>query len=88
VALGRRKCHVLPDSARFWLRAQPRSTKAHARILRSLLTTKGIKLLAKSDPAIEAIQEQILADVPGRERAIVLRAMISAMGKLSARLDR
>lgn len=61
---------------------------AHARILRALLTTKAIKLLAKADPAIEAIQEQILADVPQRERAIVLRAMISAMGKLSARLDR
>jgi hypothetical protein len=44
--------------------------------------------VAKADPAIEAIQEQILADVPERERAIVLRAMISAMGKLSARLDR
>jgi DNA-binding MarR family transcriptional regulator len=59
----------------------------HGRILRARLTPPGRELLAAADPSILAIQEQLLADVPERDRAIVLRGMVSAMGRLSTGLD-
>ncbi len=58
---------------------------AHGRILRAALTPEGRALLARADPAIEAIQEWLLADVPERDRTIVLDGMLSAMNKLSDR---
>ncbi|HUO72366.1 MAG TPA: MarR family winged helix-turn-helix transcriptional regulator [Solirubrobacteraceae bacterium] len=57
----------------------------HSRILRAALTGKGRRLLARADPAIAAIQEWILADVPEGDRAVVLAGMLSAMRTLSAR---
>lgn len=59
----------------------------HGRILRARLTPPGRALLAVADPSIRAMQEQLLADVPARDRAIVLRGMVSAMRRLSAGLD-
>jgi DNA-binding MarR family transcriptional regulator len=59
----------------------------HGRILRAELTNEGLRLLDTADPSILAIQEQILAGIPPRERAIVLRSMRSAMAKLSAGLE-
>lgn len=58
---------------------------AHGRILRAALTPAGRTLLARADPAIEAIQEWLLADVPERDRETVLHGMLSAMHKLSDR---
>jgi DNA-binding MarR family transcriptional regulator len=58
---------------------------AHSRILRGALTERGRSVLSEADPAIEAIQEWLLADVPERNRPIVLDGMLSAMHKLSAR---
>jgi DNA-binding MarR family transcriptional regulator len=58
----------------------------HARILRAMLTDRGRELLALADPAVAAVQEQMLADVPERERAIVLEGMRSAMNRLSTGL--
>jgi DNA-binding MarR family transcriptional regulator len=58
---------------------------AHGRILRAELTAKGRRLLARADPAVEAIQEWLLADVPEPERAVLLDGMVSAMERLSAR---
>jgi DNA-binding MarR family transcriptional regulator len=58
----------------------------HARILRATLTDKGRDLLTVADPAVAAVQEQMLADVPERERAIVLEGMRSAMNRLSTGL--
>jgi DNA-binding MarR family transcriptional regulator len=55
----------------------------HARILRAALTDKGRDLLKVADPAVAAVQEQMLADVPERERLIVLEGMRSAMNRLS-----
>src|SRR5438105_7712107 len=43
----------------------------HARILRGSLTRSGHRLLRDADRAIAGLQEQILADVPQRERATV-----------------
>ncbi len=57
----------------------------HGRILRAALTPAGRDLLARADPAIDAIQDWLLADVTARDRAIVLDGMLSAMNKLSRR---
>ncbi len=59
----------------------------HGRILRAALTPAGAELLAQADPLIEELQERILADVSEADRQIVLRGMLSAMGKLSERRD-
>jgi DNA-binding MarR family transcriptional regulator len=58
----------------------------HGRILRAALTDEGRALLSEADPVIEAIQDWLLADVSERDRATVLRGMLSAMNKLSGRL--
>ncbi len=58
----------------------------HSRILRARLTRDGRRLLAAADPAILAIQEQMLAGVPERQRLIVLEGMLSAMRTLSGGL--
>jgi DNA-binding MarR family transcriptional regulator len=58
----------------------------HARILRATLTDKGRDLLMVADPAVAAVQEQMLADVPERDRAIVLEGMRSVMNRLSTGL--
>ncbi len=58
---------------------------AHGRILRAALTGEGRALLAEANPAIEAIQDWLLADVSEQNRAIVLDGMLSAMDRLSGR---
>ena len=58
----------------------------HARILRTMLTAKGRELLEIADPAVAAVQEQMLADVPERDRKVVLEGMLSAMNRLSTGL--
>jgi len=58
----------------------------HARILRATLTRKGTDLLADADQAMAGIQEQILADVPRHERAIVIEGMRAVMNRLSGGL--
>ncbi len=55
----------------------------HARILRAQLTQKGHELLEVADPAVAAVQEQMLADVPERDREVVLEGMRSVMNRLS-----
>ncbi len=58
----------------------------HARILRATLTAKGLELLKSADPAVAAVQEQMLADVPEGDRKVVLDGMLSAMNRLSTGL--
>jgi DNA-binding MarR family transcriptional regulator len=60
----------------------------HERILRAALTPKGDDVLAMADPAIRAIQEQMLSDVPLEERTIVVKGMLSAMDRLSTGFER
>jgi DNA-binding MarR family transcriptional regulator len=55
----------------------------HGRILRAALTAKGRRLLERADPAIEGLQEWLLAEVPAADRAAVLNGMVSAMERLS-----
>ena len=59
----------------------------HARVLRSRLTREGSEVLADADQAMSAVQEQMLAGVPERQRTVILKGMISAMERLSAGLD-
>jgi DNA-binding MarR family transcriptional regulator len=56
----------------------------HARILRGHLTRRGRNLLRDADRAVAGIQEQILADVPQRDRAILIEGMRAVMNRLSA----
>ena len=58
----------------------------HGRILRAELTAEGQAVLAAADPAVRSIQERMLADVPARQREIVLRGMLAAMHRLSSGL--
>jgi DNA-binding MarR family transcriptional regulator len=59
----------------------------HARILRAEITRVGRRLLDVADPAIGAISDQMLADVPRRDRQVVIAGMLSAMHRLSGGLD-
>lgn len=59
----------------------------HGRILRAELTPAGVRTLREARPRIQALQEELLADVPARQRAMVLEGLLSAMGKLSAGLS-
>lgn len=58
---------------------------SHRLILRAELTAEGRRLLGKADPAIDAIQDQMLAGVPLRDRKAAIRAMRAAMIALSER---
>jgi DNA-binding MarR family transcriptional regulator len=57
-----------------------------ARILRGTLTKKGRRLLVDADRAVAGLQEQLLADVPQRDRAAVIEVMRSVMNRLSGGL--
>jgi DNA-binding MarR family transcriptional regulator len=59
----------------------------HKRILRAELTPEGEALLSAADPAIRAIQEQMLAEVPAEQRQMLMSALGSAMERLSSRLE-
>jgi DNA-binding MarR family transcriptional regulator len=60
----------------------------HGRILRAQLTAEGRALLSNVEPAVEAIQDEILQDIPPHERAVVLDVMLKAMQRLGPGLDR
>jgi DNA-binding MarR family transcriptional regulator len=60
---------------------------AHKRILRGEVTREGEELLAQADPAVNAIQDEMLRDVPDEQRAAVLDGMVKAMRRLSAGLN-
>jgi DNA-binding MarR family transcriptional regulator len=55
----------------------------HGRILRAVLTPAGHDLLARADPAIEAIQDRLFEHVSPRTRRIVLEGMLSAVEQLA-----
>jgi DNA-binding MarR family transcriptional regulator len=56
---------------------------SHALILRAELTPAGRRLLAEANPAIQEIQDDLLEDVPQRDRQVVLRVLSTAMTRLS-----
>lgn len=57
----------------------------HARVLRSELTLAGQEVVHEANPVIHAIQDEMPAAVPGREREAAMRAMRSAMESLTQR---
>ena len=65
--------------------AAARSTPGTRGSCAATLTAKGRELLEIADPAVAAVQEQMLADVPERDRKVVLEGMLSAMNRLSDR---
>jgi len=56
---------------------------SHGRILRAELTPEAEALLGEADPAIHAIQDELLKSVPEDERLAAIRAMRTAMTNLS-----
>lgn len=60
----------------------------HGRILRAELTEAGAEVIAAAEPAIDAIQDEILTGVPEEERRIVLEVMFTAMHRLRSGLGR
>jgi DNA-binding MarR family transcriptional regulator len=57
---------------------------AHRLILRAELTAEGRELLRAADPAIRAIQDEMLVDVPAHEREAATSVMLRAMSALSS----
>ena len=56
----------------------------HGRILRTTPTEAGLALLTSADPAVAAIQDEVLAGVPSAQRAVLESAMRAAMAHVSA----
>jgi DNA-binding MarR family transcriptional regulator len=56
----------------------------HGRILRATLTERGHDVLATATPGVDALNEELFAGVPARERRAALAAMRAAMENLSS----
>jgi DNA-binding MarR family transcriptional regulator len=54
----------------------------HARILRAALTPEGLEVLAAAEPAVNAIQDELFAEVPESQRQVMIDGLRSAMEKL------
>jgi len=63
-----------------------RADATNARIMRAELTASGRRLLARADPLIATLEDELLAGVAPAQREQVRDALLSAMGELSARL--
>jgi DNA-binding MarR family transcriptional regulator len=59
---------------------------AHRRILRARLTRKGRRVLAVCDAAVDEMEEQMLRDLPKRERERLRRQLIGCVRGLGAGL--
>ena len=58
---------------------------ANARVLRAELTRAGTALLARADPSVAEIEQQVLGAIPPREREVVVSGMLAMMDELSGR---
>jgi DNA-binding MarR family transcriptional regulator len=61
---------------------QRRVDPSHRRILEARLTPTGRDLLRRVDPIVEALQTELLQDVPKAERDAVVRALTAVMRRL------
>jgi DNA-binding MarR family transcriptional regulator len=57
---------------------------SHGRILRARLTPKGRRVLAACDEAVDALEEEMLADVPDAEREALIVELIGCVRRLGA----
>lgn len=55
----------------------------HGRILRAELTKLGRRRLAEADSIVDALQDELFAEVDAADREIVLRGLLACMGALS-----
>jgi DNA-binding MarR family transcriptional regulator len=55
----------------------------HGRILRATPTDAGLALLTSADPAVAAIQDEVMAGVPPGQRGVLESAMRAAMAHVS-----
>ena len=55
---------------------------SHGRILLTRLTPAGHGMLRRVTPSINALQAQLLEDIPAAERDVVVRGLISVMQRL------
>jgi DNA-binding MarR family transcriptional regulator len=58
----------------------------HGRILRAELTEKSVRVLAEAEPAIEALQDEILDGLSDEQRAVATEVMLHAMQRLRSGL--
>jgi DNA-binding MarR family transcriptional regulator len=61
---------------------------SHGLILRTELTAEGRGLLAEADPAVLAIQEEMMRSIAPRDRQAAERSMLAAMDHLSRDSER
>jgi DNA-binding MarR family transcriptional regulator len=61
-----------------------RMDPAHNRILQTRLTPKGRGMLRRAAPIADALQDELMQDVPAHERDIVVRGLANAMRRLSS----
>lgn len=54
----------------------------HARILRAVLTREGLDLLAATEPAVRAIQDDLFADIHEPERQAIIDGLRTVMERL------
>jgi DNA-binding MarR family transcriptional regulator len=58
---------------------------SHGRILRARLTPAGRGRLRRVSPSVEALQNELLADVPEGDREVVVRGLLAIMRRLRRR---
>jgi DNA-binding MarR family transcriptional regulator len=60
--------------------------RAHRRILRATLTDEGRRVLAACDGAVDALEREMLAEVPAQERDELIGHLTSCVRRLGAGL--
>jgi DNA-binding MarR family transcriptional regulator len=60
--------------------------RAHRRILRATLTGKGRRVLASCDRAVDALEREMLSEVPTQERDALIVHLTSCVRRLGAGL--
>jgi DNA-binding MarR family transcriptional regulator len=59
----------------------------HRRILRARVTRKGVGVLTRCDRAVGAMEDEMLADLDGRQREQLLRSLVACVRRLGAGLE-
>jgi DNA-binding MarR family transcriptional regulator len=65
---------------------QRQPDRSHRRILRATLTDKGRRVLASCDRAVDALERDMLAEVPSKDRDTLIAQLTSCVRRLGAGL--